>query len=45
MNLISVTASLIDKEFALYYNQLMPLMLQILQNVPMTNMQQMTLRS
>lgn len=29
MNLLSAVALLIDKEFAIYYNELMPLMVQI----------------
>lgn len=45
MNLLSVVASLIEKEFSKFYNQLMPLMIQILNNVAMTNMTQMTLRA
>jgi len=45
MNLLSVVASLIEGQFAQFYNQLMPMMIQILNNVPMTNMTQMTLRS
>jgi hypothetical protein len=45
MNLLSVMASLIQGEFAKFYDQLMPMMTQILSNVAMTNMQQMTLRS
>lgn len=38
MNLLSVVASLIEGKFAQFYNQMMPLMLQILNNVAMTNM-------
>lgn len=45
MNLLSVVASLIEGQFAQFYNQLMPMMIQILNNVVMTNMTQMTLRS
>ena len=45
MNLLSVVASLIDREFAKYYLSLMPLMMQILNNVGTTNQQQMNLRA
>ena len=34
MNLLSLMASLIGKEFALYYNDFMPMMFEILNNVP-----------
>jgi hypothetical protein len=45
MNLLAVVASLIESHFSQFYNELMPMMIQILTNVPMTNMTQMTLRS
>lgn len=45
MNLLSVVANLIQGEFAKFFNRLMPLMMLILTDVPMTNMIQMTLRS
>lgn len=45
MNLLSAVAQLIDKEFAKYYNSLMPLMMQILSNVGMANAQQQQLRA
>jgi hypothetical protein len=45
MNLLSAVAQLIGKEFAKYYDDLMPLMMQILANIGTANMQQMTLRA
>ena len=45
MNLLSVVASIIGGEFAKFYTQLMPMMMQILTGVAMTNMSQMTLRA
>eukprot|EP00347_Sterkiella_histriomuscorum_P001538 403371652 len=45
MNLLSVVADLIQSQFAKFYNDLMPMMMQILTNVAMTNMTQMTLRA
>ena len=39
MNLLSMTASIIEKDFAPYYTQFMPLMLEILNNVGVTTMQ------
>lgn len=45
MNLLSVIAAIIEKEFAKYYSVLMPIMLNILTNVPMKTMPQMTLRA
>jgi hypothetical protein len=45
MSLLSVVASLIEKEFSKFYNVMIPLMMQILTNVGTANMQQMTLRA
>lgn len=45
MNLLSVVAELIQGQFAKFYNNLMPMMMQILTNVAMTNMSQMSLRA
>jgi hypothetical protein len=39
MNLLSASAQVIEKEFSKYYNDLMPLMMQILENVGTANMQ------
>jgi hypothetical protein len=45
MNLLSVVATIIDTEFAKYYSVLVPIMTNILRNVPSTTMSQMTLRA
>jgi hypothetical protein len=45
MNLLSVVATIIDTEFAKYYSVLVPIMTDILRNVPSTTMSQMTLRA
>ena len=45
MSLLSVVASLIEGAFSSYFNNLIPLMMQILNNVGTANMQQMTLRA
>ena len=45
MSLLSVAASLIEKEFAKFYSVLMPMMLRILDNVGAVTMQQKTLRA
>lgn len=45
MSLISITATIIDSEFANYYNDFMPLMNEILDNISMINMQQKVLRA
>ena len=45
MNLLSASAQVIESEFSKYYNVLMPLMMQILDNIGTANMQQMTLRA
>ena len=45
MNLLSLTATLIDQDFAVYYSEFMPMMLEILTKVGMTTMQQKNLRS
>lgn len=45
MNLLSCIAAIIDTEFAKYYSVLVPIMTDILRNVPSTTMAQMTLRA
>lgn len=35
MNLLSVTASIIEGEFSKYFNEFMPMMMQILKNIGM----------
>ena len=45
MNLISISASLIEEEFSKFYNQYMPLMLEILSSVGMVTAQQKNLRA
>ena len=45
MNLLSASAQVIESEFSKYYNVLMPLMMQILDNIGTANIQQMTLRA
>ena len=45
MNLLSVVAAIIDTEFSKYYSVLVPIMTDILRNVPSTTMAQMTLRA
>lgn len=45
MNLISIMANIIEKDFAKYYNDLMPMMLEIISVVGMQTMQQKNLRA
>lgn len=45
LNLISVTATLIDKDFSPFYNTFIPMMTEILTNIGMTSMPQKMLRA
>jgi hypothetical protein len=45
INLIKISASILEKDFAQYYNEFMPMMLEILNNVGMTTIEQKTLRA
>ena len=45
MNLLNVSATLIEQHFAKYFSKFMPLMADILQNVEGSTMQQMNLRA
>ncbi len=45
LNLLSITSTIIDKDFAKYYNVFMPMMVEILTNIPSTSVEQKSLRS
>jgi hypothetical protein len=45
MNLLSIVAAIIESEFSKYYNEFMPLLMSILENVGMETISQKNLRS